>query len=444
MKFSLFGKELFSFEKRGVENPVTPLSRPAEWLLDYFGRRSRAGVNVNENSALGLSAVWQAVRIKADSIATLPWQVRQITENGHRLATEHPVYSLLSKKPSNHLTSFQFRWIMQALLELRGKSFARIHRSNAASGFNAIGLEIIKPSIVQPFFIGEGYNKELWFKIEGEDTPVHDSDMIFLRKFSTDSDGINTMSPVIMGSESIALGIAAQEFESSFFGNGAHISGYLSFPGKLGIDQKKNLGTTWKSRHGGVGNTGSTPVLEGGMEYKRIGLTPQESMLSESRKLSIEDVARWFNIPLYMLSALDKMSFNNIEVIARDFIQKSLLPDATNWENEFDCKIFKQSEMGEYETHFDFSKMLQADTATLTSFISALFDKGIININEGRKMIGLNSLDEDYAKKHWVQLNMSEADNRPVSKDEGIDNQANQERKIKPKINGVKTVFDEN
>lgn len=446
MKFSILGKTIFNFERRGVENPATPLSRPAEWLLDFFGRRSRAGVNVNERSALGLSAVWQAVRVKCDMISTLPWEVHRITENGKVLAKDHPLFNVINKKCSPHLTSYQFRWIMQALLELRGRAFARIHRTPEAAGYNVLGFEILNPSIVTPFFVGEGFEKELWHKIDGEEMPVHDSDMIFLRNFTTDFEGKNTMSPITMGAENIALGIAAQEFESAFFGNGAHISGYLSFPGKLAQEQKKNIGNSWKTRHGGVNNSGSTPVLEGGMEYKRIGLTPQESMLSESRKLSIEDVARWFNIPLYMLSALDKMSFNNIEVIARDFVQKSLLPVAINWESEFNNKAFKLSEQNEYESSFDFSAMLKGDSQALSQFISTLMDKGLININEGRKMIGLNMIDAEFARKHWVQLNMAEADNRPQPKDQGIDNQANQGRTTpkKPKLNGIKKVFDEN
>ena len=167
------------------------------------------------------------------------------------------------------------------------------------------------------------------------------------------------------------------------------------------------------------------------MKYHKIGLNPQESMLIDSRKLSIEDVARWFNVPVYMLGALDKMSFNNIEQIARDFINKSLRPLARNWEEELEMKLFRLNESTSYEIAFDFAEILKGDSKNLSEYIRTLTSSGIINIDEGRRMVGLNTLNEDWSKQHWLQLNTAPTDeesrlkftknNNSNSKDESRD-----------------------
>jgi len=391
-------------ETRSVNNPSTSLSNPAQWLVDFFGGKTKSGVNLTEDRALGISAIYAAVRIKADMIASLPFQVYEVDETGKKVDRLHPVNRLISKRPHRHLTSFQFRWTMQALLELRGNAFARIIRNRITQ--RPKELKIIRPSLVR---YKETDNGDLiyYYKDKGKEIEVPFTDMIHLRNFSCD--GINGLSPIHLGKENISLAVAAQEFEAAFFGNGAHISGYLQFPGKLGDPQKQSISKSWSARHGGFSQAGSTPVLEGGMEYKRIGLTPQESMLGDSRKLSVEDVSRWFNVPLYMLSALDKMSFNNIEQIARDFINKSLRPVARNWQEELDMKLLEEGEIMTHETGFDFTELLRADSEKTAEFIRTMINGGVMNIDDGRKMIGLNTLNTDWSKKHWIQLNMAGA-----------------------------------
>jgi len=394
-------------EQRGL-NHTSTLSNPANWFTSLFGGRTSSGVTMTEDKALSLSALWSAVRIKADMVASLPFQLYAIDDNDNRtLARQHEVNRLISKRPHKHLTSYQFRHTMQILLELRGNAFAHIIRNPVSQ--RPTELRIIKPSAVT---IEEMRNGDIYYKwfdnLSGQQMRVPYLDMIHLRNFSCD--GLQGLSPINMGRENLALAVAAQEYEAAFFGNGAHISGFLSYPGKLGDDQKKNIAKSWRKRFGGFRKAGGTPVLEGAMDYKRIGLTPQESMLSESRKLSVEDISRWFNVPLYMLSALDRMSFNNIEQIARDFINKSLRPVARNWQEEFDMKLLRNDELMTHETGFDFTELLKGDSEKMGEFIRTLTANGVISIDEGRRMIGKNTLNTDWSQQHWMQLNTAPTD----------------------------------
>lgn len=402
----LFGQNinLRFWEKRSADSSSSSGSSPMQWLIDFFGGKTISGVNMTEEKALGLSALWAAVRIKADMVATIPFQIYEIDDNGNRnLARNHPINRLI-KRPNKHLTSFQFRWTMQALLELNGNAFARIVRNPAT--YRPEELIIVKPSAVT---IEQTVNDEIFYNFydRGKYYHVPFTDMIHLRNFSCD--GLKGISPIQTGKENLALAVAAQEFEASFFGNGAHLTGYLTYPGKLKKEQKLNIKESWETKYAGYRNTGRTPVLESGMEYKRIGLTPKESMLDDSRRLSIEDISRWFNVPLYMLSALDKMSFNNIEQIARDFVNKSLRPNATNWQEEINMKLLRHDEIMTHESGFDFTELLKGDSEKMGEFIRTMINAGVMSIDDGRKMLSLNTKNEAWATKHWIQLNMAGA-----------------------------------
>jgi len=402
-------KYFYIEEKRSFENPSTSLSNPASWLNMVFGQRTKSGADVNEVTSLSLSQVWAAVRIKADMAASLPINLFKIDGDGNRTpARNHPVQRLLSKRPYRHITSFQFRWTMQALQELSGNAYAEIIRNPLTQ--RPTELKIIKPSIVKTFLDTEGNISYQYNDQKGNSHIIDYFNMIHLRSFATDPNTANGLTPLKMGKENIGLALAAQEFEASFFGNGAHVGGYFTVPTTLDRQTKENISKSWQNRHTGAGKAGSTAILDGGMEYKRIGLTPAESMLSDSRKLSVEDVARWFNVPLYMLSSLDKSSFSNIEQIARDFINKSIRPMVRNWEEELELKLLRESEVLSYEISFDFSELLKGDSAQLSEYIRTLTHSGTISIDEARKMIGKNSINENWSKKHWLQLNTAPTD----------------------------------
>lgn len=419
----LFGWDI-SFRRNSQagreERSQTTLSNPANWLLASLGLGTKAKVSVNDRTALSLSPFWQGIRLIAEGIASLPIGLYTVDENdNHKRVKSHPLDRLISLSPSPLLTSYKFRETMQGIAVLKGNAYALIFKDERT--MRPTRLRILRPDMVYSWMDKAG---ELWYTIWGIPQPVHHLDMIHLR-------GINLLSvvqnddmelglmgenPIYLNRESIAVGIAAQEYEGSLMGNGGAIGGYLTYPHKLTEDQVNEVETRWQKKYGGTTNVGKVPVLGGGLEYKRIALTPQESMLIEARKFSVEEVARIINIPLYKLGHLDRATFNNIEQLSREFYLQTMLPWAENWEAELSMKLLREDEKGKYEFRYDFSNMLRADIKTLGEFIRSAFNAGIISINDGRKMLGMNALDDEWAKKHWVQLNMAEADKRPEPK----------------------------
>lgn len=408
---NLFGYNI-SISKRAS------LSEPDSWLKGWFGHPTKAKINVTAERALGLSAFWQGVRVISETIAYLPIGLYKEAENGNMDRQKRHIADRLINRPSNLHTSYKFRETMQAIATVRGNAYAWVQRDGNK---RPVRLHILNPTYIEPFMSGG----DLYYKVYDWENPVHHLDMIHLKGLSM----LNTVrndhkamghiaeSPIFLGRDSLAVGIAAQETEGSILGNSSMVNGFLTMAGKLDPDTKRQVEDSWQTRYGGD-NKGKTPLLGGGMDYKRIALTPQESMLMETRKFSVEEVARLLNIPQHKLGHLDRASFNNIEQLARDFYIQTVRPWTENWESELELKLLTEAEKerGDMKFRFDFFDLLRADTKTLGELIRLLASFGIISINDGRRMMGMNQKNEDWADKHWIPLNVSEPDNRPDPK----------------------------
>src|SRR5579863_5449409 len=106
--------------RSSLENPQTPLSYPAEWLLDIFnGGRTDSGLRVSEMTALQVSTVFACVQLISSTMGALPLHVFELLMGedkrpGKRVAYEHQAYDLLRWEPNEEMTAFTLRKTLQA------------------------------------------------------------------------------------------------------------------------------------------------------------------------------------------------------------------------------------------------------------------------------------------------------------------------------------------
>src|ERR1700722_1181173 len=125
---------LISETRTSLENPSTPLSFPAEWLLDIFnGGRTDSGIRVSEMTALQVATVLACVNIISNGIAGLPLKVFEVLirggRTGKRVAEGHNLYEILHHEPNEEMTSFTWRKTQQAHALLWGNCYSEIERN---------------------------------------------------------------------------------------------------------------------------------------------------------------------------------------------------------------------------------------------------------------------------------------------------------------------------
>lgn len=379
-------------ERRGsIENPTVPIN--SSTIIQQFGHSpAKSGVYVDEESALTFSAVYACVRIRSEILASFPLNLYKKNGEAKELATSHPIYPLIHREPCEMYTSYDWRQLMEASVMLWGNGYSKIIRDRR---YIPVWFDFIHPSRVTPYqIIRPDGSKGLRYDVKldnGSKETIEAVDMIHVKGPSFD--GVMGKSPIDLARESIALGLANEEFGAEFFANGAAFTGTINTPNTLKKEQVDRLRETWAERYSGSGNRWKTPVLDSGLEFRPIGIPPEQAQWIASRKFQLEEIARWYGVPLHMLANLDRSTFSNIEHQGIEFVTMTMGPRCISWEQEINRKLLREDEKDAFYSKFNMDGLLRGDSTSRADFLTKLVGFGIITRNEARAKEDLNPLE---------------------------------------------------
>ncbi|MEN0049027.1 MAG: phage portal protein [Bacteroidota bacterium] len=353
-------------------------------LYPSFGAISKSGTVISLENVEGLSAVGRADEIISTALASLPLEVYREENNGDIVkAKNHPLYNLVNLSPNQYHTSFLWREIAQNHIHFQGNHYCWINRNG---NNRAVSLMPIHPRAVTPIV----YENEIWYRVVGIADAINARDMIHVT--GKGYDGICGIGVIKKYRESLGLGINMRDFGSQFFGNGAHVGGVVTHPKALTPNAKSRLQDTWNAAYSGVDNVGKTAFLDEGMTYNKIGINPRDAQFVEKENLVVQDVARMFGIPEYMLAQGNKV-YTNIEQVYLEFVRGTIYPMVKRWEQELNRKLFYQNEQGRYFVRFNLSSLLRGDSKSRAEFYDRLFAVGALSPNDIRKMESMNAIE---------------------------------------------------
>lgn len=355
----------------------------SRWRSMLVGHNS-AKVQVNELNTQSIPAYWRAIAIISEQIASLPISVyRKDSEGNISEATTHPLYKLLRFRPSPLYDSFVFMETVVRQLLLRGHSYVRPIRDSRGA---LIELRIIES---QPIDIFEVDN--VWFyRFATIDKPLRWDEILHFKAYSID--GIQGQNPMAVFDETLGRAISEMKFASSYYGNGARISGVLESEHNLKPGQREIVETAWNKSYSGPDNLGKTAVLGYGFKYKPVGNKFDANDVS-ARRLTTEDISNITGVHPILLGNLERASFSNVEELNRIFVQFTLRTWCERIEREINTKLFSNREMGKVYVDFNLDGLLRGDTATRAKYYQALYNIRAINPNEVRARENMNGYD---------------------------------------------------
>ncbi len=351
--------------------------------------RSSAGVRVSADAALRLSAVYRAVHLLAETMASLPFCLyRQRDDKGRReRITDHWLYRLLAKKPNRWQNAFEWREMMQGHLALRGNGYNRII---ANGGGEITELMPIHPDGVKIELLDSGNYRYQIKARDGSWDPVARGEIFHLRGLS--SNGFLGLSPIECARESIGEGLAQQEFSARFFANDARpLGGWIEMPGKFKDQAAKEVWKESWQKAQAAENRGKTAVLEGGMKYHEVGMSNKDSQFTDARAAKIPDIARWFGVPPHLIGDLSRSTNNNIEQQSIEFVIYTMASWAERWEAAIEDQLIFDDE--DLEVEFLFSNLLRGDHAARVAYNNGGITGGWLSRNEARIRENLDPLD---------------------------------------------------
>lgn len=379
-----------------------PLTSKSPELAKYFsgGGPALSGVSVSEHSATNYSAVWAAVGLISDDVASLPLMLYKRLPNGGKDRYEaHPLYRILHDAPNPEMTSMVWRRTMQAHVLLWGNAYAEIERDRAG---RPIAIWPLPPDRVR---VDRTRSGELIYVVSNPSgTTVEIAAANMLHLIGRSHDGTVGSSLVAAAKESIGLALAAEQFGATFFGNGATFGGVIAFKGPKPPEMSdENYRASLEARHQGVKRAHKLLALYNDATYTETGVEPNNAQFLETRTFQIREVARWFKIPPHKLADLADATFSNVEQMNTEYFVSAIRPWLVLWEQELGRKLIANLERNQQFIEHSIEGFLRGDSTARASFYTALFNIGAITINEVRGYENLDPLEG--GDQAFVQVN---------------------------------------
>lgn len=370
-----------------------PQNRTTGSSYAFFMGGSTAGKAVNERSAMQMTAVYACVRILSEAIAGLPLHLYEYGYDGSKeKAVEHPLYFLLHDEPNKEMTSFVFRETLMTHLLLWGNAYAQVIRNGKGE---VIALYPLMPNRMEVNRTDKG---QLYYQyttssddaptVEGSTAVLMPEDVLHIPGLGFD--GLAGYSPIAMAKNAIGLAIATEEYGAKFFANGAAPSGVLEHPGTIKDPQR--VRDAWMSQFSGSRNAGKVAVLEEGMKYTPISISPEQAQFLETRKFQINEIARIFRVPPHMVGDLEKSSFSNIEQQSLEFVKYTLDPWVIRWEQSLQRTLLSSEEKKRYYFKFNLEGLLRGDYASRMTGYATARQNGWMSANDIRELENLDRI----------------------------------------------------
>lgn len=330
-----------------------------------------SGVAVTDRTAMTQTAVQASLRVIADSIAILPIDAYR-RQGGARLEID-PTPALIREPFGPDLITFEGFDQIARCLAARGESVSLI------TAFDSME----RPQRLEPVHPDDWsvrrdkHDGEVKYSAYGE--PVPRWMVVHMKRFSMPGE-LHGISPIREAANAIGVAIAAERYGAKWFRDSANPSAVLESDQEMTDEQVAITQRQWIDSHGGQRHPA---VMTGGLKYKAISITPEESQFLETRKYARSEIASLFGVPPHMIGDTERSTSwgTGIEQQSIGYVRYTLQPYLTVIEQHL-TRLLPRGQFA----RFNVDALLRGDTlARYMSYVHAR-NAGWMNVNEIRSL----------------------------------------------------------
>ena len=398
------------FERRSESTA----SNPSAWLLESLGGgKTTSGQRITPYTAEGIPVVQACVSILSDTVGQLPLKLYKVVPQGREPATEHPLYPVLYNLSNPFMTATEFREVMMRWLCLWGNAYAEIERR--ADG-NVVGLWPLaadrmtiekdpRGSMRYVYRLQSGGTK-MWTIDNPNNPPI-------LHLQINSLDGFTGRSPITLLRESLGITVAADRHAASFFGGSALPDIILSKkgPGTMNPKARQNFVESWKEKFGGSAKAHGVALLEEEFTVTPLTMPMKDAQFLELRSFQIEDGARIYRVPLFMLGHTTSVTSwgTGIEQMFLGFVSMTMQPWLVRWEQAIARDLLTVKSFNTHFARFSVQALMRGDSASRGAFYSALQATGALSPNDVLALEDMNGIGPD-GDRHFISANLKPLD----------------------------------
>jgi len=366
----------------------SPAPYPSHTLAEFGGTSTYAAIYECQPN------VRTVIDFLARNVAQLGVHAyRRVSDTDRERITGHQVIQWLTA-PNPGWTQYR---LIEALMKDLGIYYSAYWWKVRDGSGRLTGLVRIPPEQIFPV----GYLLVEYFVWTSPDTRLYrlePSEVVYFGNYSP-TNPLLGISPLETLRRILSEEAAAEEYRESFWSNSARLEGVIQRPAtapKWTPEQKQSFREQWQLRFTGAGNAGQTAVLEDGMEFKEVSYSAKDSEYVASRKLTREEVARAYHVPLPMVGILDYATFSNIKEQHKQLYQDSLGPWLEYLVDEFARQLLPEAtDQDRVYFEFNIAAKLAGSFEEQAGALQTLVGRPIMTANEGRARLNLPSIKDD-------------------------------------------------
>jgi HK97 family phage portal protein len=406
---------------------------PAQ-VRSWFGSSPTTVSNqvVTTESAMRVAAVFAAVKVISETIASLPLHTYKRLPKGKERDTNHHLSYLLHSQPNSFQTSFEFRSLQMVNVLLGGNAYARKLFTRSGKVGELIPLN---PKLVKPHWNKSKTEIVYDFNENGSSpTEFKQSEILHIRGLSLD--GVEGLGPIAAAREAIGLSMAAEKHAAALFGNGARPGSIIYYTNPLSEQAQQSFIKQWTEKFSGSG-AGKVAMLQSGeAKFESLGMSNEDAQFIEVRQFQLSEIARIFRIPPHLIGDLSKATFSNIEQQSLEFVVHCLRPWLVNIEQSIMKSLFTEEERRTHFVEFSVDALLRGDITSRFAAYNTGIQAGFLSRDEVRELENRNPIPDGGGEIFLQPLNMAEVGKAPEETEkeeaEPVENSDEENRSKRP------------
>jgi HK97 family phage portal protein len=237
----------------------------------------------------------------------------------------------------------------------------------------------------------------MW-SVDGQEIPIETTEIIYCNGYNP-LNALMGLSPLETLRQILVNEAASTEHRARYWRNASRMEGVIERPStapKWTAAQKQSWREQWQARYTGPQSTGQTPVLEDGMTWKQISWSAKDSEYTAARKLTREEVASAYHIPLPMVGILDHATFSNIKEQHKQLYADCLGPWLEMVQEAFELHLVPEApDAADIYLEFNIAEKLKGSFEEQSNALRIAVGRPFMTANEARARLNLPRLTDD-------------------------------------------------
>ncbi|MBD2785512.1 phage portal protein [Xenorhabdus sp. DI] len=373
---------------------------------------------ITDERILQISTVWRCVSLISTLTSCLPLEVFETDKQDNRtkVGLDNPLARLLRYAPNQYMTAQEFREAMTMQLCFYGNAYALIERNKVGDIISLIPLLSANMDVRL-----EGGKIIYKYQRDREIARFSQREIFHLKGFGFN--GLVGLSPIAHACKTAGTAVAMEDQQRDFYANGAKSPKILATGDRvLDKGQRAQLEENFIEIAGGPVKK-RLWILEAGFQAHDIGVSPQDAETMAARKFQVSELARFFGVPPHLVGDVEKSTSwgTGIEQQNLGFLQYTLQPYISRWENSIARWLLKPDQVGKLHAEHNLDGLLRGDSASRAAFMKAMGESGLRTINEMRRLDNYPPLPGgDVAMRQAQYIPITELGKQHEPRDSGV------------------------